>query len=167
MKLGISDATIDPERRSPQGTLTIGLHYAHSPMWLDPQVYNSPVFNHFLYIVHDALIKPMAGNVWTYSLAESAEMPTDYTYAKFRVEGKAEGFVNGEIVEMPPAGDELRQAGFTIAIRLGIYTANGDGVQCPLRSRFPPRLMPGVRPHGYSFHMANLKEAFSHETYTT
>ena len=85
VKLGISDATIDPERRSPQGTLTVGLHYAHSPMWLDPQVYNSPVFNHFLYIVHDALIKPMAGNVWTYSLAESAEMPTDYTYAKFRL----------------------------------------------------------------------------------
>ena len=84
-KVGISDATIDPERRSPKETLTVGLHYAHSPMWLDPQVYNSPVFNHFIYIVHDTVIKPMAGNVWTYSLAEYAEMPTDYTYAKFRL----------------------------------------------------------------------------------
>jgi peptide/nickel transport system substrate-binding protein len=83
--LGISDATIDPDRRRPQGTLTVGLHYAHSPMWLDPQVYNSPVFNHFLYIVHDALIKPMAGNVRTYSLAEYAEMPNDYTSATFRL----------------------------------------------------------------------------------
>ena len=83
--LGISAATIDPDRRTPHGTLTVGLHYNHSPKWLDPQEYNSPVFNHFIYIVHDALIKPMAGNVWTYSLAESAEMPEDYTYAKFRL----------------------------------------------------------------------------------
>jgi peptide/nickel transport system substrate-binding protein len=83
--LGISDATIDSERRTSHGTLTVGLHYAHSPMWLDPQVYNSPVFNHFIYIVHNALIKPMVGNVWTYSLAEYAEMPKDYTYAKFRL----------------------------------------------------------------------------------
>ena len=83
--LGISDATIDPDRRTPHGTLTVGLHYNHSPKWLDPQEYNSPVFNHFIYIIHDALIKPMGGNVWTYSLAEYAEMPADYTYAKFRL----------------------------------------------------------------------------------
>jgi Uma2 family endonuclease len=38
----------------------------------------------------------------------------------YKVEGKAE-LVNGEIVEMPPAGDEPGQAGFEIAIRLREY----------------------------------------------
>jgi hypothetical protein len=38
----------------------------------------------------------------------------------YKVEGKAE-LVNGEIVEMPPAGDDPGQAGFEIAIRLREY----------------------------------------------
>ena len=83
--LGISDAKIVADGRTPFGSLTVGLHYGHSPKWLDPQEYASPVWNHFIYIVHDAMMKPMAGNVWTYSLAEYAEMPEDFTYAKFRL----------------------------------------------------------------------------------
>ena len=49
----------------------------------------------------------------------------------YKVEGKAE-LVNGEIVEMPPAGDEPGQAGFTIAIRLREYTQQtGQGLAVP------------------------------------
>ena len=49
----------------------------------------------------------------------------------YKVEGKAE-LVNGEIVEMPPAGDEPGQAGFTIAIRLREFTRQtGQGLAVP------------------------------------
>jgi Uma2 family endonuclease len=49
----------------------------------------------------------------------------------YKVDGKAE-IVNGEIVEMPPAGDEPGQAGFTIAIRLREYTQRmGQGLAVP------------------------------------
>ena len=66
----------------------------------------------------------------------------------YKVEGKAE-LVNGEIVEMPPAGDEPNRASFNVAISLREYenrTASGraytDGagfhVDLPHREAFSP-----------------------------
>ena len=66
----------------------------------------------------------------------------------YKVEGKAE-LVNGEIVEMPPAGDEPGQAGFEIAIRLREYARQtqrglavpdnvGFRVNLPHRKSFSP-----------------------------
>jgi Uma2 family endonuclease len=66
----------------------------------------------------------------------------------YKVEGKAE-LVNGEIVEMPPAGDEPSSAGFLVAMHLYAYTqqtgqgrAYPDGtgfhVNLPHREAFSP-----------------------------
>ena len=66
----------------------------------------------------------------------------------YKVEGKAE-LVNGEIVEMPPAGEDPGAAGFEIAVRLrehaqrtGIGRAFPDGVgfevNLPHRKAFSP-----------------------------
>jgi Uma2 family endonuclease len=66
----------------------------------------------------------------------------------YKVEGKAE-LVHGEIVEMPPAGDEPNRAGFNVAISLHEYekrTGSGrvytDGagfhVNLPHREAFSP-----------------------------
>jgi Uma2 family endonuclease len=64
----------------------------------------------------------------------------------YKVEGKAE-LVNGEIVEMPPAGDEPGQAGFEIAIRLREYARQtGRGLAVPDNVGFRVNL-----PHRKSF----------------
>jgi Uma2 family endonuclease len=66
----------------------------------------------------------------------------------YKVEGKAE-LVNGEVVEMPPSGDEPGQAGFAIAIRLREYARQiqrglavpdniGFRVNLPHRQSFSP-----------------------------
>jgi Uma2 family endonuclease len=66
----------------------------------------------------------------------------------YKVEGKAE-LVNGEIVEMPPSGDEPGRVSLEIAMRLHAHTreigsgrAYGDGVgfhvQLPHRESFSP-----------------------------
>src|SRR6266516_2513269 len=70
----------------PTGTLTIGQHYALDPGWLDPLEHiTSGTRQHYDYLVHDALIKPMPQGVQTYSLAEHAEMAADFTKAAFRL----------------------------------------------------------------------------------
>jgi len=66
----------------------------------------------------------------------------------YKVEGKAE-LVHGEIVEMPPAGDDPSSAGFQIAMRLYGYTqqtglgrvypdGTGFHVNLPHREAFSP-----------------------------
>jgi peptide/nickel transport system substrate-binding protein len=61
-------------------------HYALDPGWLDPLEHiTSGTRQHYDYLVHDALIKPMPQGVQTYSLAEQAEMTADFTKAAFRL----------------------------------------------------------------------------------
>ena len=65
----------------------------------------------------------------------------------YKIEGKAE-LVNGEIVEMPPTGDDPGTAGFQIAKRLDDYARHVGGraypdgvgfhVQLPHRESFSP-----------------------------
>jgi peptide/nickel transport system substrate-binding protein len=84
--LDIKDAEIVAVTGKPKGTLTIGQHYAIDPGWLDP-LEHVPVLiqQHYDYLVHDALIKPMPQGLYSYSLAEHAEMTADFTKAAFRL----------------------------------------------------------------------------------
>jgi len=85
-KLDIKDAEIPTVQGKPKGTLTIGQHYALDPGWLDPLEHiMSLTQQHYDYLVHDAMIKPMPQGVYTYSLAEHAEMTADFSKAAFRL----------------------------------------------------------------------------------
>ncbi len=84
--LDIKDAEIEAVKGTPKGTMTIGQHYALDPGWLDPLEHiMSLTQQHYDYLVHDAMIKPMPQGVYTYSLAEHAEMTADFTKAAFRL----------------------------------------------------------------------------------
>ncbi len=85
-KLDLKEATVEPPRGTPKGRLNIGQHYALDPGWLDPLEHiTSLTQQHYDYLVHDALIKPMPQGLHTYSLAEHAEMTADFTKAAFRL----------------------------------------------------------------------------------
>src|SRR5713101_5040361 len=85
-KLDIKDAQIETTRGKPKGTLTIGMHFALDPGWLDPLEHIYAITQqHYDYLVHDALIKPMPQGELTYSLAEHAEVAADFTKAAFRL----------------------------------------------------------------------------------
>jgi peptide/nickel transport system substrate-binding protein len=82
----IKEAEIATARSVPQGTLTIAQHFALDPGWLDPLEHISALTQqHYDYLVHDALIKPMPQGAFTYSLAEHAEVAADFTRAAFRL----------------------------------------------------------------------------------
>ena len=57
---------------APEGQLTWGVHITLAPTWFDPAE-TSGIITPFmvLYALHDALVKPMPGNIMTPSLAES------------------------------------------------------------------------------------------------
>ena len=85
-KLDIKDAVIETARGKPKGKLTIAQHFALDPGWLDPLEHSYVITQqHYDYLVHDALIKPMPQGEFTYSLAEHAEMTADFTKAAFRL----------------------------------------------------------------------------------
>jgi ABC-type transport system substrate-binding protein len=86
VKLDIKDAEVAAVRGKPKGTLTIGIHFALDPGWLDPLEHIPAITQqHYDYLVHDALIKPMPQGELTYSLAEHAEVAADFTKAAFRL----------------------------------------------------------------------------------
>jgi ABC-type transport system substrate-binding protein len=86
VKLDIKDAEVAAVRGKPKGTLTIGMHFALDPGWLDPLEHIPAITQqHYDYLVHDALIKPMPQGEFTYSLAEHAEITADFTKAAFRL----------------------------------------------------------------------------------
>ncbi len=85
-KLDIKDAEIESRRDKPKGILTIAMHFALDPGWLNPLEHSYAVtqqkYDNF---VQDALIKTMPQGDPTYSLAEHAEMTADYKQAAFRL----------------------------------------------------------------------------------
>jgi peptide/nickel transport system substrate-binding protein len=84
-KLDIKAAVIEKDGVA-KGTLTTAQHFGLSPKWLDPQEQIAALTQqHYEYIVHDALIKTMPQGLFTYSLAEHAEMSADFTQAAFRL----------------------------------------------------------------------------------
>jgi peptide/nickel transport system substrate-binding protein len=86
VKLDIKPAEIAPSRGKSEGTLTVAMHFALDPGWLNPLTHSYAVTQqHYDYLVHDALIKPMPQGEATYSLAEHAEMAADFKAAAFRL----------------------------------------------------------------------------------
>ena len=87
-----------PAAAAPEGTLTWGLHVTLAPRWLDPsdtEAFINPFM--VLYAVHDALVKPMPGGLYTPSLAESWQESKDHLSFTFTLRRNAR-FHNGEPV---------------------------------------------------------------------
>jgi peptide/nickel transport system substrate-binding protein len=85
-KLDIQPAQIEQRRDKPKGTLTIAMHFALDPGWLNPLEHSYAITQaKYDYFVHDAMIKPMPQGEVTYSLAEHAEMTADHKKAAFRL----------------------------------------------------------------------------------
>jgi len=67
-----------PAAAAPEGQMTWGVHISLAPTWFDPAEtpgIGTPFM--ILYALHDALVKPMPGNVMAPSLAESWTMSKD------------------------------------------------------------------------------------------
>jgi len=85
-KLDIKPAEVDTARGTPKGTLTVAMHFALDPGWLDPLEHSYAVTQQMYdYLVHDAMIKPMPYGYVTYGLAEQAELAADFRRAAFRL----------------------------------------------------------------------------------
>src|SRR5438309_7474127 len=93
-----------PATAAPEGQLTIAVHVSLAPTWFDPA--ETPgVITPFLtlYALHDALVKPMPGNAWAPSLAESWTAAKDGLTYEF-VLRKGVKFHNGD----PVTADDVR-----------------------------------------------------------
>src|SRR6266567_2733899 len=83
---------------APEGTMTWGVHITLASRWLDPAETEGIITPFMvLYALHDALVKPMPGNINTPSLAESWTQSKDGIIYEF-VLRKGVKFHNGEPV---------------------------------------------------------------------
>src|SRR5713101_2908496 len=83
---------------APEGTMTWGVHITLASRWLDPAETEGIITPFMvLYALHDALVKPMPGNINTPSLAESWTQSKDSLTYEF-VLRKGVKFHNGEPV---------------------------------------------------------------------
>jgi len=89
---------------APEGQMTWGVHISLAPTWFDPAE-TSGIITPFmvLYGLHDALVKPMPGNLVTPSLAESWTMSSDGLAYEF-VLRKGVRFHNGD----PVTADDVK-----------------------------------------------------------
>jgi peptide/nickel transport system substrate-binding protein len=91
---GIAPAAAAP----PDGTLAIGVHVTLVSRWLDPGETEALITPFMvLYVLHDALVKPMPGNIMTPSLAESWTLAKDNVTYEFVIRKNAK-FHNGDPV---------------------------------------------------------------------
>lgn len=85
-KLDIKPAQVDPARGGAKGTLTVAMHFALDPGWLDPLEHSYAITQQMYdYLVHDTMIKPMPYGYVTYGLAEHAELAADFRRVAFRL----------------------------------------------------------------------------------
>ena len=91
---GLSPALAAP----PDGTLAIGVHVTLVSRWLDPGETEALITPFMvLYTLHDALLKPMPGNISAPSLAESWTLAKDGVTYEFVLRKNAK-FHNGDPV---------------------------------------------------------------------
>jgi peptide/nickel transport system substrate-binding protein len=91
---GLAPAAAAP----PDGTLAIGVHVTLVSRWLDPGETEALITPFMvLYVLHDALVKPMPGNIMTPSLAESWTLAKDNVTYEFVIRKNAK-FHNGDPV---------------------------------------------------------------------
>ncbi|HWM79375.1 MAG TPA: ABC transporter substrate-binding protein [Methylomirabilota bacterium] len=82
----------------PDGTLVIGVHVTLVSRWLDPGETEALITPFMvLYALHDALVKPMPGNINAPSLAESWTLAKDGVTYEFVLRKNAK-FHNGDPV---------------------------------------------------------------------
>jgi len=82
----------------PDGTLAIGVHVTLVSRWLDPGETEALITPFMvLYLLHDALVKPMPGGIMTASLAESWTLAKDNVTYEFVLRKNAK-FHNGDPV---------------------------------------------------------------------
>ncbi|HZP37075.1 MAG TPA: ABC transporter substrate-binding protein [Methylomirabilota bacterium] len=100
MFLGPGSAAAVP----PDGTLAVGLHVTLVSRWLDPGETEALITPFMvLYAIHDALVKPMPGNIMTPSLAESWTVSKDSHSYEFIIRKNAK-FQNGD----PVTADDVK-----------------------------------------------------------
>jgi peptide/nickel transport system substrate-binding protein len=88
----------DSATAAPEGTMTWGVHITLASRWLDPAETEGIITPFMvLYALHDALVKPMPGNINTPSLAESFTQSKDGLTYEFVIR-KGVKFHNGEPV---------------------------------------------------------------------
>ena len=78
----VGDAAAQPK---PEGEMRWALYVTLSPMWFDPGEYAGLTPFWVLYAIHDALVKPMPGNLMTPSLAESWTVSADQRVYEFKL----------------------------------------------------------------------------------
>ena len=78
-----------PEQASaqpkPEGEMRWALYVTLSPMWFDPAEIGGLTPFWVLYAIHDAVVKPMPGNLLTPSLAESWTVSADQRVYEFKL----------------------------------------------------------------------------------
>ena len=79
----------------PQGVLKEAIHWGISADWFDPAITGSYMSNFTLYLVHDALLKPMPEGTYTPCLAESWKITPDAKVYEFQLR-KGVKFHNGD-----------------------------------------------------------------------
>ena len=87
-----------PAAAAPEGQLTWGVHFSLAPTWLDPADTPAMITPFLtLYALHDALVKPMPGNAWAPSLAESWTVSKDGLVYEFVLRRNVR-FHNGDVL---------------------------------------------------------------------
>ena len=69
----------------PEGEMRWALYVTLSPVWFDPGEFQGLTSFWVLYAIHDALVKPMPGNLMTPSLAESWTVSADQRVYEFKL----------------------------------------------------------------------------------
>ena len=130
----LAAATAGPVAAAPEGEMTWAVHVSLAPTWFDPAETPSVITPFMiLYALHDALVKPMPGNLAAPSLAESWSMSKDGLAYDF-VLRKGVKFHNGEPVTAEDVKFSLERYRGGAASTLRERVAGVDVVE-PLRVR--------------------------------
>jgi peptide/nickel transport system substrate-binding protein len=93
-----------PAQPKPDGEMRWALYVTLAPLWFDPGEVAGQITPFWvLYAIHDALVKPMPGNLMTPSLAESWTMSADQRVYEFKLREGLK-FHNGD----PFTADDVR-----------------------------------------------------------